>query len=296
MLDYNHLEALAAVIQEGGFERAAGILHITQSAVSQRLKLLEDQVGQLLLIRSSPPRPTEMGRQFLRHFRQVAQLEGDLHIRLNPADDSGCSVFAIGVDRDSLETWFLEALKPLLRKEQILLDLYVADQERTHRLLNDGDVVGCVSDRSNAMQGCVVRYLGHMDYRLLATPAFCSRWFPSGITKDSMKRAPLMTFSRVDKVQGEFLKTVLGEKLPPMPSHYMPSTMQYLNIICSGVAYGTLPDLQTEALLRSGRLVDLAPGKVAQVPLYWHRWSINSRKLKLFSDALEKGAAKHLPQ
>ena len=63
--DYRTLQALDAVIRERGFERAAQKLCITQSAVSQRIKQLENMFGQPLLVRTVPPRPTEQGQKLL---------------------------------------------------------------------------------------------------------------------------------------------------------------------------------------------------------------------------------------
>ena len=73
--DYRTLQALDAVIRERGFERAAQKLCITQSAVSQRIKQLENMFGQPLLVRTVPPRPTEQGQKLLALLRQVELLE-----------------------------------------------------------------------------------------------------------------------------------------------------------------------------------------------------------------------------
>ena len=57
-LDTAALDCLAALADDGSFERAAQRLSITQSAVSQRLRSLEAQVGQLLVVRARPQDPT----------------------------------------------------------------------------------------------------------------------------------------------------------------------------------------------------------------------------------------------
>jgi len=75
--DYRTLQALDAVIRERGFERAAQKLCITQSAVSQRIKQLENMFGQPLLVRTVPPRPTEQGQKLLALLRQVELLEDE---------------------------------------------------------------------------------------------------------------------------------------------------------------------------------------------------------------------------
>ena len=63
MLDYTSLEALATVLHEGSFERAARRLHVTPSAVSQRVKQLEERLGQVLVQRGSPCTGTEAGQR-----------------------------------------------------------------------------------------------------------------------------------------------------------------------------------------------------------------------------------------
>ncbi len=166
MFDYRLLSALAAVIDEGGFDRAASALGLTQSAVSQRIKLLEDRLGQLLLIRATPPRPTPAGQALLKHFRQVRLLENDLPLALLPETDQRPTPLPLGINADTLATWFWPAISPFLQKHAVLLDLRVDDQDVTHRMLRDGEVVGCVSASERPMQGCRARYLGTMDYRL----------------------------------------------------------------------------------------------------------------------------------
>ena len=70
MLDYAGLEALSAVVREGSFERAAHKLHITPSAVSQRIKLLEERVGQALVLRGQPTLLTSPAGYLLRLYPQ----------------------------------------------------------------------------------------------------------------------------------------------------------------------------------------------------------------------------------
>jgi len=102
MLDYKLIEALALVIDEGGFERASASLCITQSAVSQRIRLLEEVCGQILLIRSSPPEPTPVGRNLLKHYRQVKLLEENLLVDLSINEDGPSPTLTIAVNAADL--------------------------------------------------------------------------------------------------------------------------------------------------------------------------------------------------
>jgi len=293
MLDYKLLEALAKVVDEGGFERAARALCITQSAVSQRVKLLEERLGTILLARVTPPRPTEAGRLALRHFRMAQRLEGDFEAALG-REREGFPSLPVGVNADSLATWFLPAVTPFLKEEGVLLDLSVDDQERTHELLRDGAVLGCVSSRPEPFQGCAATHLGDMEYRVFATPEFRDRWFPDGLTLEAAGRAPALIFNRKDALHAKLLAGVFGRSPDAFQAFYAPSSEKFADIIASGLAYGMLPDQQSAELRASGAIVDLAPGHAATVSLYWHRWTLGAGLLEGFTKALVDGARKEL--
>ncbi|MBU1248006.1 MAG: LysR family transcriptional regulator ArgP [Proteobacteria bacterium] len=286
MLDYKLVEALAMVVREGGFEKAARAMHLTQSAVSQRVKLLEDQTGQVLLVRSTPPQATGAGSEVLKHYRQVERLEGDLAEAMAPDRAGALEVLPIGVNADSLSTWFLDAVRPILRTRKLLLDLSVDDQEQTHNMLKRGEVVGCVSARVTPVQGCLATCLGRMVYRLLATPGFVAAWFADGFTPEAARIAPAVIFDRKDDMHNKVLVRAFGEVPGKVPTHYIPSSEKFLDMVVSGFGYGMVPDYQSEQLREAGALIDVAPGFAVPVDLYWHCWNIGSPLLEEFSKAL----------
>lgn len=294
MLDYKLVHALAMVVGEGGFDRAAGALHLTQSAVSQRIRLLEEQTGQILLARTAPPRPTAAGKRLIKHYRQVEQLEAALHDAADLTGAGGLRSLAIGINADSLATWFLTTVMPFLESEPVVLDIRVDDQDDTHRLLRDGDVAGCISTRPAPVQGCQVTPLGEMPYRLYAAPSFVRRYFPDGITPVSVAAAPAVIFNRRDRLLHRFLDATLGIRDDRFPRHYLPSSEKFVDFIAEGLAYGVLPDQQALALRESGRLVDLWPGRSIGVTLYWHCWGIAAKPLKRLTGILAAGAGRVL--
>jgi len=294
MLDYKLLEALASVIQEGGFERAARALYITQSAVSQRVKLLEDRTGCILLTRSSPPQPTPDGRRLIRHYRQVRRLEEDLTAEIDPSTQGGQPVLRIGVNADSLALWFMDALLPFVQVEGALMDLAVDDQERTHRLLKNGEVLGCISARSAPMQGCTATRLGIMRYSLLATPDFVARWFPQGLTREAACRAPAVRFNRADDLQDMVYAQLFADPPTDYPTHFVPSPEQFMVMAAAGLACGMTPHIQAETLLNAGELVSVAASTEVPVVLYWHRWNLRSPLLDRLSAALVTAACETL--
>ena len=103
-VDYKSLRLLDLIIKEQGFEKASAKLFITQSAVSQRVKQLENQVGSLLLTRTVPPKPTELGQKLLGLLYHVDLIEHDAF-----DNESGNHVVTIpiSINADSLATGFI---------------------------------------------------------------------------------------------------------------------------------------------------------------------------------------------
>jgi LysR family transcriptional regulator (chromosome initiation inhibitor) len=286
MIDYKLLEAFAMVVQEGGFEKAANKINLTQSAVSQRVRLLEERAGKILLSRTSPPQPTDAGQKLIKHFLQVKLLEDGLEEGTGGSDDSTPVRLSLGINADSLSSWFLPAIGDLLEDGKILIDMHVDDQEQTHKLLRDGVVVGCISDLASPMQGCKVNFLGAMKYRLLARPEFISKWFPDGLTVPAAENAPAVMFSRKDMLHYKILQTVLGEAVKVKAIHYVPSNDQFMKMISSGYAYGMVPDWQSKNLRSKDEIIEVHEKAHDFVKHYWHCWNIDSMPLQTLSKQL----------
>ena len=294
MLDYKLVEAFAEVVEEGGFEKAARKLHITQSAVSQRIKQLEEQYGQILLQRTSPPNPTPSGVTLLSHFRQVQHLEEDLLSTRMAASSNRFISLALGINADTLATWFFAAVQPFLREERVVLDLHIDDQDQTHKLLQEGKVWGSITTRSIPIQGCRIIPLGTMSYSLFCSPAFAEDWFADGCTLEAAQKAPMLRFNRKDGLNNQMFQQIFNTSPGNTPTFFVPSSEKFVEFIREGFCYGVLPEQQSRALLADGTLVDLAPGHTVKVDLYWHCWNLRSTILEKFTKRLTMEAARLL--
>ncbi|MCP8689959.1 LysR family transcriptional regulator ArgP [Marinobacterium sp. OS208] len=294
MLDYRQIQALAAVIEEQSFERAAASLHITQSAVSQRLKQLEERLGQALVIRSSPVRATPAGQQVLKHYRQVSLLQKELLREVYDAEDSSFTRLSLGLNADSLSSWFLPALQPLLEQEKILLELKVDDQDQTHHLLRTGEVIGCITASPQAMQGCNCIPLGVMPYRCLVSPSYISHYLGGKVTAAGLRQAPAVEYNNKDALHCRYLERFYGLAAGDFPRHRVPSPDAFIDLIVRGFGAGMVPDQQSRHFLAKGLVVDLAPGNYLAVPLYWHVWNLKTPLARLLTETLLRGAEKLL--
>ena len=293
MLDLR-LQAFEAVLKEGGFERAARHLNLTQSAVSQRVKLLEAELGQALLVRSKPVQPTPAGRRLLPYLTQLRLVEAEAQRALHPGAKGQPLRLPIGINADSLATWFLPAVEHVVREERLVLDCVVDDQDHTHALLANGDVLGCVSTRADPMRGCAVMRLGVMRYLCVASPEFRARHFPSGLTRAALARAPAIVYGRNDDMHDLFLRNQFGLDAGHYPYHVVPSSEGFLAFAKNALGYGFVPEIQVVDALAAGSLVDLAPTQQETVELYWHHWQVQSSVMAQFSRDLVTGAARAL--
>ncbi|MFI7550605.1 LysR family transcriptional regulator ArgP [Micromonospora sediminimaris] len=294
-LDSTQLRTLAAIVSEGSFEAAARLLHVTPSAVSQRIKALEETVGQVLVRRHRPCDATEAGRPLLRLAGQLALLEREAlaDARGPLGGDRGRTRVAIVVNADSLATWFPAALARLPDQPELSFDIRQDDQDHTAELLRAGTVTAAVTAQREAVQGCRVRRLGAMRYRALAAPALADRWFPDGLTRTSAAAAPVVVFDRKDRIQHRFLRTVTGRALDP-PVHYVPSVPAFNESIRLGLGWGLMAEQLADADVAAGRCVDIAPGRVLDVPLYWQHWRLDSQVLTALTAAVCAVAAETL--
>ena len=290
-LDLGQLRALRATVDTGTLEAAARDLHVTPSAISQRLKALEQATGRVLLVRSRPVQVTGPGRAVLRLARELELLVADTARELS--DDAGPAVLPVAVNADSLATWFLPALAPL--RDEVLLDLHRADQDDTAALLRDGTVVAAVTAAATPVPGCHSTPLGVLRYRPCAAPSFVQRWLPDGPTPAALGRAPVVHFDRVDDLQRCWLRRRSRGRAAP-PAHHVPSTEGFVQAVLAGIGWGMLSDLQLESpALREG-VVLLDPRAAVDVPLHWQRWKVHSPSLQRLSETVLAGGRQVLRQ
>ncbi|MCU1529197.1 MAG: transcriptional regulator ArgP [Frondihabitans sp.] len=289
------LQTLTALVDEGTFDAAARRLHITPSAVSQRVKAMEETTGRVLVRRTTPVTLTEAGAVVLRHARQVELLEADTARALGAvADESGSTRIPLAVNSDSLATWFLRGLAGLSDELGVVFDLHREDQERTTSLLRSGTVMAAVTSTREPVQGCLVEPLGAMRYRAVCTPEFRDRWLgqdpaPAVSGLSALGVAPVVHFDRTDDLQESFLRALTGRG-GSGPRHFIPTSDDFARAVRLGFGWGVLPEQHCVADLADGSLVDLAPSEPVDVPLYWQRWKLTSPLLDAVSAAVRAAA------
>ncbi|RZT39367.1 LysR family transcriptional regulator ArgP [Cupriavidus agavae] len=270
MLDYAALSALAAVVREGSFERAARSLSVTPSAISQRIRALEERVGCALVVRDSPCRATETGRRLCQHVDHVRLLEQSLHGALPALAGQGEArvPVPVGVNADSLATWVAAPLAAFAAAQPVLLEVSVDDQDHTTEWLRSGAVLAAVTATARPAAGCNSFPLGAMRYVAAASPAFVRRHFGEGVGAGSLARAPSLVFNTKDELQSRWARRLCHRDVQ-LPRHTLPSPHAFVTAALAGMGWGLHPTGLIDAHLRDGSLVELVPGTPFDVPLHW---------------------------
>jgi len=303
----DQLRALLAIVDTGTFDAAARTLHITASAVSQRIKALETGIGRPVVRRTVPAAPTEAGQVLVRMARQLALLEADALTELEP--DGGATVeLAVAINADSLATWFVPVLTAAAAWSDVTLRLHVEDQDHSAALLRSGEVIGAVTSDPVAVQGCSIRPLGAMRYLPMATAGLREAHRRGGGV--DWARLPVVRFNAKDDLQHDFLarrapgKERAGDEVPGGPHgpgagrpgppvHLVPSSQGFLAAVVAGLGWGMVPVAQLGDV-PAGALVRLAGRDHIDVPLYWQAWRLRSPRIDRFTDAVAEAARRGL--
>lgn len=289
------LQAFAAVVDRGNFEQAANSLSISISALSQRIAGLERVAGHPVVTRGRPAQVTGPGQSLLKLARQIEWLIAEQQLESTDSAELRPSTKAVAVNADSLSTWF----KPILRwfaRHEVLLHLRIEDQDRTARLLQRAEVFAAVSTQATPPPGCRTTSLGHMRYLPTCAPELIP---PDGLSEKDLptwlQLTPTLRFDTDDQLPTEF-----GRQFDLRPdslrSHLIPSNREYLDAVRAGLGWSVLPEDQVVDDLHAGRLVLLPTARTIDVPLYWHRWRLQSALMKRLDDEVRRCAQRlHAP-
>jgi LysR family transcriptional regulator (chromosome initiation inhibitor) len=290
------LATLQAVVETGSFDAAAERLHVSQPAISQRIKALEQTVGRVLLKRTRPLEPTESARVLLRHAIQLSLLEAEVLAELGlGAGDTTAPALTVVVNADSLSTWFLDALVTADRDHGLDVEVLREDEFHATRHLIDGTVMAAVTAQPTDVRGCTTTRLGTMRYLPCASPDFVARHLPEGITPAALGRAPVVEFDRRDELQARFQRS-LTRREPGPRRRYVPASAEFRTAVVRGLGWGLLPEQHCLELLASGDLARISPTRHLDVPLFWQTWRVAPAGLEALTGIVVATAAAALHQ
>ncbi|WP_170769140.1 LysR family transcriptional regulator ArgP [Ruegeria lacuscaerulensis] len=290
LLDPNHLSALSAILRHGSFEAAASELSVTPSAISQRIKALEDRVGAALILRGTPCTATPAGLRIAQHAEDIGLLEAQLARELTLDREAPLTRVRIAVPADVLATWFIQAMAQV---DGLLFDLVLDDQDHSADWLRRGEVSAAVTIGGQPVAGCDAFALGSFRYLATASPAFMQKWFSNSVDTVSLGRAPCLTFNRKDGLQKAWIAQEFGRRISP-PSHFLASSHGFVDAAIAGLGWGMNPENLAKSALEDGRLTVLKPDAPFDVPLTWQVGRILAPALQPLTQAVKRSASRTL--
>lgn len=291
----DQLQTFVTVIEYGTFDAAADILGVSASAISQRVKAMEQLAGRVLLKRTNPVTPTESGQSVLRIARQSEFLHAEMERELGGG--GAAQSVAVAVNADSLATWFLSAVGELAAHDRIFCDVRREGEFHSSALLRSGEVMAALTSRPESIPGCSVEKLGDVRYRVVASGDYVRRYFPGypSVTAEELALAPVVEFDRKDFGLSS-ARDLLAERFGAStdtwaapPAVYVPSSPDYARAVLAGIAWGIVPEAQCADALASGELVELAAAPI-DVPLYWQHWNLSSPVLRRLGERVYDAA------
>jgi LysR family transcriptional regulator (chromosome initiation inhibitor) len=284
-IDGQQLAAFAAVIELGSFDAAAARLHVTPSAISQRIKALEQRAGQVLVVREKPCSATPAGIPLLRLAAQTALLEAEALSEMGSGEGTLPRI-ALAVNADSMATWFTGVFAAL---DGVLFDVRIEDQDHSARLLREGAVMGAVTTEHTPVTGCRVQPLGVMRYIPVASKSYMKRYLSDGFTAHAAAGAPSLAWNRDDALQNDLVRKAFRRNIT-RPVHFVPSAEGFGAAVLAGLGWGMYPDSLAAPALEDGSFVRVADEHL-DVPLYWQCWKLDSPMVKRITDAVSSAAA-----
>lgn len=288
--DLHHLSALSAILRYGSFEAAAAELAVTPSAISQRIRALEDRVGATLIHRGTPCTGTPTGLRIARHADDIGLLEAQLERELAVGGDAAPTLVRIALPADSLAVWFVDAMAQV---DGMLFDLVIDDQDHSAEWLRRGEVSAALTVGGQPVAGCDTVALGSLRYLATASPAFIRTWFSQGVTAQTLARAPCLTFNHKDSLQQAWMQGKTGERLSP-PTHFLPSSQGFVEAAVAGIGWGMNPESLARPWITNGQLRELDPNAPMDIPLTWQVGRILAPALKPLTRAVRRSAAGYM--
>ncbi|MDD9922959.1 MAG: LysR family transcriptional regulator ArgP [Boseongicola sp.] len=294
--DYDSLVVLSAVVRTGSFEAAAKRLEVTQSAVSQRIKQLEEKVGSILILRGRPCVATEDGLLLVQHVEQVTLLQHELsELLTSRGEAAGAATVSlrIAVNSDSLATWFPSVISRAADEVNLRLEVIPDDQEFTEERLRSGDALAIVTSTDKSIPGCQTYPLGSMEYLAIASPEYRDRYLKDGINLETLAMSPSIRFDRKDTLPRSWLIEAFGDA-KKLSSHFVPSYEAHLVSCLEHIGWAMMPYEAVAPHIEAGRLFELVPNKRVQIPLYWTSRSQSSNILNKLSQIVSEVAQERL--
>ncbi|MBK6804134.1 MAG: LysR family transcriptional regulator [Betaproteobacteria bacterium] len=255
-----HLEALYWVWRLGSFTAAAERLHSTQSAISMRIRDLEEALGQELFDRTArAARLTTKGQELVGYAERVMELMAEIKARIgDPTIVSG--IVRIGVTEYVALTWLPDLVRELnARFPRVTLEMNVDLTLSLLDKLSGGEIDLAMLPGPIVQPGLRNISLGFVEFAWMASPALKIPDRP--LTPRDLDNWPILTLSKTSNLYAQLERWFEESGAVGRRTDTCNSLSVLASWTISGLGIGYLPIEHFGRDIRAGRLrmVDVTP-------------------------------------
>ncbi len=255
-----HLEALYWVWRLGSFTAAAERLHSTQSAISMRIRDLEEALGQELFDRTArAARLTTKGQELVGYAERVMELMAEIKARIgDPTIVSG--IVRIGVTEYVALTWLPDLVRELnARFPRVTLEMNVDLTLSLLDKLRGGEIDLAMLPGPIVQPGLRNISLGFVEFAWMASPAL--KIPERRLTPRDLDNWPILTLSKTSNLYAQLERWFEESGAVGRRTDTCNSLSVLASWTISGLGIGYLPIEHFGRDIRAGRLrmVDVTP-------------------------------------
>lgn len=263
------LQAFMEVAKQKSVHNAAHVLHLTQTAVTQRIRVLETKLGTTLFIRTHRGmRLTQEGEALLRYCQAASELEGEALAKIGGAGITSTIQVCITGPTSIMRSRIIPQCLPIMHEFPCLL-MYFDITDSEHRVS---------SLRSGASQFAIIAQedvAPEMEYKHLRPERYvlvCSSQWKKRKLKDIIQHERIIDYDPADQMTFNYLKHFELFDLAKHERHFVNRTESLAMLLTAGLGYGVLSAEFSQTYLDNNQLIVLNSGKIYQhtMALAWY--------------------------
>jgi DNA-binding transcriptional LysR family regulator len=258
------LEAFLAVAAHNSMHGAARSVHVSQTAITQRIHLLESKLETTLFIRTRKGvYLTPEGESLLRYCNTVSDLSGEALANIMGAGSKTAIRICISGPTSIMTSRVIPQCLTVMKKfPQLLITFDVNDTDHRVNSLRTGASQFAILEPENAAKEMEVKSLRPEKYHLV-----CSKLWKNRSLREIIESERIIDFDEGDPMSFNYLKHFNLLKLAQAERLFVNRTGSLAKMIVEGYGYGVLTEEFSQAYVDADQLMTLNSGKKYENPL-----------------------------
>jgi len=258
-----------AIVQQKTVHGAAEVLHLTQTAVTQRIRALESSLSTTLFIRTRRGMALTPEGEALLHYCQAAQeMEGEALAKIRQAAiDTPVRICISGPTSIMSSRVIPQCLLVMQQFPNLLMHFDINDLEERGKLLRSGGAQFVILREEDLTPEMESKVLKPERYVLVCTYAWRNRKLP-----DILKTERIIDYDPADQMTFNYLKHFDLFEHANLDRHFVNRTNSLATLLVNGCGYGVLTSEFSKPYIENKQLILLNSAKIFEnaMALAWY--------------------------